>query len=155
MFIYFVGTFLFVILDHSILHAMISLCFDLSAPTRRTAVLFLKSKTSVNIWSDFLALIFLKIIRGPDDIGLLSVNLSGVDTSDTSRINLNWSWSPYLTADVYSFLMFFRHICYHIAQFFNDGSIPMVTIFCFSWSDCNKPLRMTHCCSNDSISRIK
>ena len=155
MFIYFVGTFLFVILDHSILHAMISLCFDLSAPTRRTAVLFLKSKTSVNIWSDFLALIFLKIIGGPDDIGLLSENLSVVDTSDTSRINLNWSWSPYLTADVYSFLMFSRHLCLYIVQLINSWFIPKLTICFFGQSDCKNPLRMTHCCSNDSISRIK
>ena len=58
---------------------MIALRFDLAAPIRRKAVLFLTSKTSVNIRSDFLALGFLTVTVSTCDIGLFSVNISGVD----------------------------------------------------------------------------
>ena len=51
--------------------------------------------------------------------------------------------------------MFYRHICYYTVQLLNDWSIPIVTICCFSQFDCNNPLIITHCCSNDSISIIK
>ena len=51
--------------------------------------------------------------------------------------------------------MFSKHLCSYIALLLYDWSIPMLTICCFSWSDSNELFIMTHCCSNDSISRIK
>ena len=67
---------------------LIALRFDLEAPIRQTAVLFLTSKTSVNIWSDFLALGFLSFMEGPGDIRLLKVDISEVETNSTSLIAL-------------------------------------------------------------------
>ena len=67
---------------------MISLRFDLAAPTQQTAVFFLTPKTSVNRWSDFIALGFLTATEGLGDIELFSVNLSGVETFSASRIAL-------------------------------------------------------------------
>ena len=55
----------------------------------------------------------------------------------------------------YNFLMFPRHLCSYIALLINYWSTPMVNICCFSHYDCNNPLIMTHCFSNDSISKIK
>ena len=70
---------------------MIALRFYLEAHIQRTEVFFLTSKTSVNRRSDFLALHFLTIMGGPGDIGLLSTNISGVDTIETSITALNCS----------------------------------------------------------------
>ena len=112
-------------------------------------------KTLVNRRIDFLALNFVTIMEGPSDIVLLYINLLGVDTIEVSRISLNCIWSLHLPADVYISLMFYRHLCLYIAQLLNNWKIPMVTIYCFSLSDCSNPLWITHCCSNDIISIIK
>ena len=61
---------------------MISLRFYLVAPTRWAAVFF-TSKNSVNRRSGFIALHFLEIMVGIGDIGLLSVNLSLMETIDS------------------------------------------------------------------------
>ena len=92
-FIDFFCTFLFWILYHNTLYALIVLRFDSAASTRRTAVFFLKTKTSVNRWSDFLALVFLKVTEGPGDIVLLSVNISGVKTIAATKTYIYWFWS--------------------------------------------------------------
>ena len=60
------------------------------------------------------------MVEGPGDIGLLSVNLLGVDTIEASRIALNSSLLSHLPADVYIFLMFSRHLCSYIAQLLNN-----------------------------------
>ena len=70
--------FLFGILDHNILPALIALRFYLEAPTQWIEVFFLTSKTSVNRQSDLIALHFFTMMVGPGDIELLSVNLSGL-----------------------------------------------------------------------------
>ena len=62
---------------------MIALRFYLASPIQRTALLFLTSKTSVDIWSDFFSLGFMTVKESPGDIGLLLVNLLGVDTNDS------------------------------------------------------------------------
>ena len=67
---------------------MIALLLDLAAPTWRTLVLFLTSKTSVTRLSGFLALHFFTIMRGSGDIGMLSINLSGVETIYVSILAL-------------------------------------------------------------------
>ena len=113
------------------------------------------SKNSVNRKSYFLALGFLKIIRVPGDIGMSSVNISGVETFDYSIIYLNCSVSSNVRANVYNLLMFYWHLCLYIAKLLKDISISIVTICCFSWSDCNNPLILTHFCSKDPISRMK
>ena len=51
--------------------------------------------------------------------------------------------------------MFYRHLCLYIALLLNDWSNPMFTLGCFSRSDCNNYLIMTHFWSNDSISIMK
>ena len=66
---------------------MIAFCFDLEAHTWRKAVFF-TSKTSVNRRSDFLAIQILMVIVVPSDIGLLFVNLSGLETIKDSIIAL-------------------------------------------------------------------
>ena len=71
----------FGLLAHNILPALIAFRFGLEESTRRTAVLFLKSKTSVNRWSGFLALGFQTFTEG---LG----NISVLDTISASRISL-------------------------------------------------------------------
>ena len=105
--------------------------------------------------SGFLALGFFTVTDWLGDIGLLPVNSSGVETIAVSRIALYCCWSSHFPVVLYSFLMFSRHLCLYITLLLNDCSTPMVTICYFSHSDCNNPLIMTHCCSNDSISRIE
>ena len=117
--------------------------------------LSLTSNNSVNRRSGFLALGFLEVTKGPCDIGLLSVNISGVENISASIIDLYCYWSSYLPGDLYNLLIFSIQICSYIALLLNDWYIPIVAICCFSRSDCNNPLRMTHCCSNYSISRVK
>ena len=113
-------------------HTTCSDCLMLwfSSTYRQTSVFFLTSKISVNRQSGFLALHFLTIIGGPGDIGLLYINLSELETIDAWRIDLNYSISSYLPADVYIFLKFSRHLCSYIAQLLKYWSIPIVTI-CF------------------------
>ena len=86
--IYFVCTLLFGILGHNTLPYLIDLRFDLSAPTWRVAVFFLTSKNLVNRQRYFLALGFLTVTESLGDIGMLSVNTSGVDTIDALIIDL-------------------------------------------------------------------
>ena len=50
--------------------------------------------------------------------------------------------------------MFSRHLSLHKALLLNYLSTPIITICCFSRSDCNNTLRRTHCCSNESIAMI-
>ena len=68
--------------------AMIALRLYLSAHNRWAEFLFLTSNNSVNLRSDFLVLVFLKITNGPGDIGLLSVTPLGVDTIYPSIMEL-------------------------------------------------------------------
>ena len=95
---------------------MIAFRFYLAAPIRRTVVLFFTSKTSVNRRSDFLALRFLTIMGVPGVIGLLSVNLSVLETIQDSILALKCSLSLHFPEDLYNVLMFSRHICLYIAQ---------------------------------------
>ena len=57
--------------------------------------------------------------------------------------------------DLYNFLIFSRHLCSYIAYLLNYWSTPIITICCFSNSDCNNPLIVTHYYSNYLISRIE
>ena len=57
---------------HVVVPALIALCFDLAAPTRRIAVLFFISNMLVKRHSDFLELGFLSVGGSMGDLGLLS-----------------------------------------------------------------------------------
>ena len=50
--------------------------------------------------------------------------------------------------------MFSIHMCSYKALLLDYWSTPIITVCCFNFSDCNKPLRMTHCLSNWSMSII-
>ena len=78
----------FLILDHNIIPDLIVLRFDLAAHNRWKAVLGLTSNVSGNLWRDFLTLCCFTGTYGPDEIGLLSVNPSVVDTMAASIIAL-------------------------------------------------------------------
>ena len=52
-------------------------------------------------------------------------------------------------------LIFPRNLCSYIARLINYWSTLMLTICSFSCSEFKNPLRMTHLCSNDSISIVK
>ena len=49
---------------------------------------------------------------------------------------------------------FWRHLCSYKVLLLNYWSTPIITICCFSISDCKNHLRMIHFCSNESISII-
>ena len=80
----------------------------------------------VNRHSDFQALGFLTGVDVMGDIGLLLVNISGVETIEASRIYLNCFWMSHLPACLCNFLMFSRHLCSYIALLLKDWSIPTV-----------------------------
>ena len=79
---------LFGLLDHSMLSALIFLRSDFTVTNLRTEVLFLTSNNSVNWYSYFLALGFLRVADGPGDIGLLSINPSVMETMPDLRMVL-------------------------------------------------------------------
>ena len=99
---------------------------------------------------------FTWVLSGSDwsgDIGILSVNYSGVETIEASKIVLYCCLSSHLPADLFNFLMFFRHICSYRALLLNDCYNPNCSLFFSRW-DWIKPLMMIYFCSNDSISNI-
>ena len=55
---------------------------------------------------------------------------------------------------MYNLLIFYRYMCSYIALLLNDRSTPMVKICCFSCSDWNIPLTITHLCLNKPIEGI-
>ena len=77
---------------HVIFPNLIALRLDLEDLTQRVAVSF-TSKMLVNRNSDFRALSFLTGVDVIGDIGLSSVNPSGVDIITDSRISFNFSVS--------------------------------------------------------------
>ena len=101
----------FGILYHNILPALIALRFDLAALNRQEAVFGLTTNFSENWWSDFLVLGCLTGTDGPDDILLLSVIPSGLDTMLASIIALYCCWSSIFSSDLYIFLLF-QYICF-------------------------------------------
>ena len=114
---------------------------------------FFTSKTLVNRHSDFWAHGCLTGVDVMGDIGLSSVNNSGVETISASRISLNCYWSSHLPDYLYSFWMFSRHLRSCIALLLKDWSISMVCKWYFSRGDWNITLRMKHCCSDVLIER--
>ena len=74
---------------------------------------FFTSKMLVNRQSDFWARGFLTGVNVVGDIGLLSVNASGVETIESSRISLNCCCC-YTYQLVCIFLMFSRNLCSYI-----------------------------------------
>ena len=80
--------------------------FDLAAPNRWVAVFFFKSIILVKRHSDFLALSLLNGVGAMGDLGLLLVNLSGVETIAASRTSLNFCLLSHLPAYLYHFLGF-------------------------------------------------
>ena len=89
------------------------------------------------------------------DMGLLLVNLSGVETIASSGISLNYRWSSHLPACWYNLLTFWRHMFKKISLLLNYWSIPIVFMWSLRICDCNMPLSTTHCCSNVSIERTQ
>ena len=69
-----------------------ALRFDFAATIRRFAIFGLTSNMLVNKHSDFLALSFLTGVYIIITLGVLSVNPSGVDTNEASRISLRFCW---------------------------------------------------------------
>ena len=70
------------------------------------------------------------------------------------KMDLYCCWFSHLPADLYKILMFSRHIFSYIALLLNDWLSTMLTICSFSSLECNNPLIITHCCSNELISNI-
>ena len=89
------------------------------------------------------------------DIGLLSVNPSGVETISASIIYLNCFWLSHLPACLYNLFVFSRHLCSYIALLLKDWSIPMVSTLYFSHGDCNIHLIPTYFCSDVSVERTE
>ena len=77
--VYFRISFFFDFNVHGVVPALIVLHFDLAAPTRRVAVFFFTSNMLVKIHSDFLVLGLLTGVGVMIDLGLLSVNPSGLE----------------------------------------------------------------------------
>ena len=146
---------IFGILEHNIPNDLIVLWFDLSVPNLWTSFFYLTSKASLNLRSDFLALVFLTVKYGPGDNGLLLVIYSGMDTMNASRMDLYCCLSSHVPEDLYDLLIFTIHLCSYNALLLNNGYNTMVTICCFSHSYSNILLRMTHFCSNELIPRIE
>ena len=48
--------------------------------------------------------------EGPCDIGMFSLNISGVETISASRTVLYCCWLSHFPADVYNLLIFYRHL---------------------------------------------
>ena len=131
-------------------------CFALwfsSIYIRSKEVFGLMSNVSVNWRSDFLTKYCFAGTDCPDDIGLFSLNSSGVDTMLASIIDLYFCLSSHFSDNLYNFLMFSRHLCSYKALLLNYRFTPIITICCLSRYDCNNPLRMIHCL-NEPISRI-
>ena len=118
-------------------------------------VFCLKSNTSENRRSDFLALGLMILTDGIGDTVLLWVNISVVGSIVASEMALYCWLSSLLPEGLYKFLMFYRYLCSYKSLLLNGWSTPMGAICCFVCSDYTNPLIMTHLCSNDSISRIK
>ena len=85
---------------------------DLAAPNL-WVVFFFTSTMLVNRHSDFQAPGLLTGVDVMGDIVLSSVNPSGVETIEASRISLNCCWSSHSSACLYIFLCF-QDICVHI-----------------------------------------
>ena len=123
----------FSILDHKILPAMIAFRFYLSVQNLRTAVFGFTSNVYENWRSDFLALGCLTGTEKPDYIGLLSVNISVVDTMAAWRIALYYDYQH-----IYIYiLMFSIHQCSYKALSLHDWPTPIITTR-FSRSECHK-----------------
>ena len=123
--------------EHNILHALIVLIIDLLAHNRRATVFGFTSNVSENWRSDLLTLGCFTGTYGLDDIGLLPLNHSGVDTMKDSIISLYCCLSSHLSANFYNTLMISRHICSYKSLLLNDLYPPIITICYFSCSDCN------------------
>ena len=135
--------------------ALIAFRFYFVANNLCKAVFGLTSSISVNWRSAFLALCFFTGTYCLDDIGLLLVSSSVVDTMADSIIALYSFLSSHSQDDLYPFLGGFpRHICSYKALLFNDWTTRIFTICCLSRYVCNNPLKMTHWFSNESISII-
>ena len=128
--------------------------FVLSALNMWTSVFCLKfngSEKKNSIFRELGLFIFLNVLTA---IGLFPVSPSVLDNIIDSIMVLYWCFSSYFLADLNKFLIFYKHLCSYIALLLNDWLTPMVTICCFSHSDRNNPLIMTHWCSNEWISII-
>ena len=73
---------------------------------------------------------------------------------EASIICLSCCWSSYFPSNLYNFMVFSIHMCSYKALLLNNWSTPIITMCYFFHYDCNNPLRMTHWCSNESMSRI-
>ena len=109
IFINFVWTRIFGILDHNILPALIALRFDFAAHNPWTEFFGLKSNVSEILWSDLLVLCCFTGTDGPDDIGMFSVDTSRMDTMAPSIIAFYCLIITYSSQFVYIFY-FSRHL---------------------------------------------
>ena len=133
---------------------LIALRFDYAYPTQRIAVLFLTSKAFVNKRSDFLALGFLAVVWVICRLGMASAIYYGVETIAASRVYLNFCLSSHLPESWYMFFMLFKYFCSKEAMLRTKLSVPIVFMGYLRHSNCNTPLRASHCCSNVSMERI-
>ena len=70
-----------------------------------------------------------------------------------SIIDFDWCWSSHFPADLYNFLTFSRHMCSYKALLLNNLSTPIITICCFSHSECSNPLIIMNLFLYESMSR--
>ena len=82
---------------HSVVPDSIYLPFYLADLTRRIAFFFFASNMLLKRHSNFLALGFLTGVGVKGYLGLLLVNLSGVENIAASIISLNCCWSSHFT----------------------------------------------------------
>ena len=106
-----------------------ALLFDLSEPNRQTSVSGLTSNDSENWRSDFYCTRIFTVTYFLGNIGLLSVNISGVDTITASRMDLYCCWSsnfPRLFYNLFIFPDIYVHILHCYFRLFNSNSDHML-----------------------------
>ena len=143
--------FCFDIVQHKILPDMIALRSDLEAHNQRKLVFGLTSNFSVNWQRYFITLGFFTGTDVPEDILLLSVNLSVLDAMRLQSLPCT-DVNNHISSQF--FFAFSRHLCSYKALLLNDWSTPIIIICRFSLSGCNNHLRMTYCYPNGSMSRV-
>ena len=68
-------------------------------------------------------MVFLTVTEGPGEIGMFSVNLSGVVTISTSLITLYCCQFSHFQEYLYDLLIFSRHLCSYISLLLKIGQL--------------------------------
>ena len=129
----------------------LAICF--SRP-QYTESIFFESNSTKNLLISFVSLIFFMVTGVSTATRLLLGGPYVVYTTAAPMIVLYYCLSSHLTEYLYNFLILFKHLCSYIALLLNGWLTTMVNTCCFSCSDCNTPLMMIYCCSNNPMEII-